>query len=78
MPHVDITATWGIKLGTQPSGAVRDPRPVEVGDLRWFRQAGHRLETPYCGRLHKRKVVGADLVQVTRVLDGHVTVRHYP
>ena len=70
--------TWGIKCGTQPAGAVRDPNPVEVGELRWFRRAGHRLETPACGRLFKRKVHGADLVRVDRILVGHISVSYYP
>jgi hypothetical protein len=71
--------TWGIKLGTRPAGAVRDPGNIAVGDLLWFRPCGHRLETPTCGRLFKRRVQGADKVRVDRIpYPGYVLVSHYP
>ncbi len=67
--------TWGIKLGTQPAGAVLDPSPIAVGDIRWFRRGEHRLEDGRVGRLHKRKVQGADRVVVSRIpYEGYVLV----
>lgn len=66
--------SWGIKLGTQPAGAIRHPGAISVGDRLWFRRGGHRLEHARLGRLHKRKVQGADRVIVTRILTGYVLV----
>lgn len=66
--------TWGIKLGTQPAGAVHHPGAIAVGDILWFRRGEHRLEDGRVGRLHKRKVTGADRVLVTRILAGYVLV----
>ncbi len=70
--------TWGIKLGTQPAGAVRNPEGIAVGDLCWFRPGGHRLDLPHCGRIFKRRVRGAHHVRVDRIIPGHVSVSYYP
>ena len=66
--------TWGIKLGTIPAGAVHHPGAISVGDTLWFRRGEHRLEDGRIGRLHKRRVTGADRVIVTRILAGYVLV----
>lgn len=66
--------SWGIKLGTQPAGAIRHPGVISVGDRRWFRRGDHRLEDGRLGRLHKRKVSGATLVVVTRIITGYILV----
>lgn len=62
-----LPVTWGVKLGTQPFGAVEDPMPISVGDIRWFREGSP-------GKLFKRPVRNAERVVVTRVLTGHVSL----
>lgn len=69
-----MSATWGIKLGTQPYGSVEDPTPIAVGDVRWFR------ENPVSGKpgkLFRREAKRAHRVKVTRIpYEGYVCVDH--
>lgn len=59
--------TVGIKLGTQPYGAVEDPGTIAVDDIRWFREGSP-------GKLHKRPVKRAHKVKVTKVIPGYILV----
>lgn len=69
--------TWGLKIGTQPAGAVEDPSPIAVGEVRWYRSKDHWRERNGVGHLHVREVIGGERVVVTRVIPGHVSV-DYP
>ena len=66
--------TWGLKIGTQPAGAVLDPSPIAVGEVRWLRRGDHWRERSGVGRLYTREVIGGEAVLVTRVIPGHVSV----
>jgi hypothetical protein len=70
--------TWGIKLGTRPAGAIEDPSPVSVGDIRWFREAGTTRHNPKIGKLYRRRVKDADEVRVDRIILGYIMVSYHP
>lgn len=59
--------TLGIKLGTQPFGAILDPGTLQVGDVRWFREGSP-------GQLSTRKMRGAHRVKVTGIAAGGGTI----
>lgn len=63
-------STWGIKLGTQPYGAIVAPTfAIAIGDTLWF-TPGQRD----AGRLSKRRSRAAHRVVVTRMIDGYIMV----